>query len=314
MSQLHGADRSQMSSWPAVVLVVASVSAASVALGLTVVGPMLQRQRETPAPVLALNAAAPVTPAETQAPLAEVQIKERVIPRPKPKPAPAEITLPLGAPVQGTSDLAAAATPPRASSRSVTKPTIHAAISDADGQLPPAATDGAAADRKADEKPRADLSVSGESEDRRAEALRSHETVIPRPRRRLSPLDALPALGSSLPKGQSLGGDAPAPSSASGSVPDSRADGKETPAGADTGVRRSYRVQVGRFVNETDARRLRDELTGSGLSPRVVRTEKDGTVLYRVQVGTFRQKENAERQIEKLKSQSYEPYLAEDEP
>jgi cell division septation protein DedD len=33
-----------------------------------------------------------------------------------------------------------------------------------------------------------------------------------------------------------------------------------------------------------------------------------------VQVGTFKQKENADHAMEKLKSQSYDPYLAEDKP
>ena len=60
------------------------------------------------------------------------------------------------------------------------------------------------------------------------------------------------------------------------------------------------------------AEKLRDELAQSGLSPRVVKTQKGGATVYRVQVGTYHQKENADRQIETLKSRSYEPYLADE--
>ena len=74
------------------------------------------------------------------------------------------------------------------------------------------------------------------------------------------------------------------------------------------------RVQVGRFSEQQEAERLREELASTGLSPRVVRTQKGGTTVYRVQVGTFRQKENADRQMEVLKSRSYEPYLADEAP
>ena len=73
-------------------------------------------------------------------------------------------------------------------------------------------------------------------------------------------------------------------------------------------------MQVGRFNEEQQAVKLRDELVQSGLAPRVVRTQKGGVTVYRVQVGTFRQKENADRQMEVLKSRSYEPYLADEEP
>src|SRR5947209_9080874 len=73
--------------WPVALLVITGVSAVSVALGLTVVGPMIQRSRETPPP--ALRAAAPpaVAAAPPAEPAAEVEIKERVIPHPKPRPA-----------------------------------------------------------------------------------------------------------------------------------------------------------------------------------------------------------------------------------
>jgi cell division protein FtsN len=77
---------------------------------------------------------------------------------------------------------------------------------------------------------------------------------------------------------------------------------------------RAYRVQVGRFADEAAAQRLRDELAKSGLSPRVVKSERGGATVYRVQVGTFRQKENADRAMEQLKGQSYAPYLADDKP
>jgi cell division protein FtsN len=75
-----------------------------------------------------------------------------------------------------------------------------------------------------------------------------------------------------------------------------------------------YRVQVGRFADESDARALADELKRDGLAPTVVRTGPEGRGLYRVQVGTFRQRENADKALETLRRKQLEPYLAEDEP
>jgi cell division protein FtsN len=75
-----------------------------------------------------------------------------------------------------------------------------------------------------------------------------------------------------------------------------------------------YRVQVGRFADEGDARALAEELTRDGLSPSVVRGGPEGKGLYRVQVGTYRLRDNADKALETLRRKQLEPYLAEDEP
>src|ERR687888_405676 len=105
MRSTNSTQRASMTGWPTAVLVVTSVAAASVALGLTVVGPMIQRRMETPPPMLSANAAVPAAVASPAGPQAEVQIKERIIPRPRPKPAPIELALPPG---ESPSDVAAA--------------------------------------------------------------------------------------------------------------------------------------------------------------------------------------------------------------
>jgi hypothetical protein len=76
---------------------------------------------------------------------------------------------------------------------------------------------------------------------------------------------------------------------------------------------RLIRVQVGRFAEERDALLLSDELRRQGFTPAVVRTEREGQVLYRVQVGTFRNPENADRTMEQLRQSQLEPYFGEDE-
>ena len=126
--------------------------------------------------------------------------------------------------------------------------------------------------------------------------------------------------GQRAAQGPVVGGETSPGSASAGNSPDTRArEKRDTSAGPTTAADRSrgghsFRVQVGRFVNESDAQRLKEELAGSGLSPRVVRTERDGTVVFRVQVGTYRRRENAERQIEQLKAQSYEPDLVDEAP
>lgn len=85
-----------------------------------------------------------------------------------------------------------------------------------------------------------------------------------------------------------------------------------TPAEAEAGP--LYRVQVGRFADESDARALAEELKRDGLAPSVVRSGPEGKGLYRVQVGTFRQRENADKALEALRRKQLEPYLAEEEP
>jgi len=297
-----------------VVLVIASVAAASLALGLTVVGPMIQRRMETPPTELAVASPAPAAMVQAAAPPAEVHIKERVIPRPKPKPIPADLTIPLGAPDPLLTDPSGGTTTLGNTPTRAGKARIRTTITDADSTAPAGASAGS---RSETGTPRTDVSVTAAG-DAHGETARSHETVVPKPTRRLSPLEALPALGSALPKGQSLGGES-SPGSAAGSSPDTRTGDKRDATNATTATDRtrsghSFRVQVGRFVNESDALRLKDELAGSGLSPRVVRTERDGTVVYRVQVGTYRRRENAERQIEQLKAQSYEPDIVDEAP
>jgi cell division protein FtsN len=135
-------------------------------------------------------------------------------------------------------------------------------------------------------------------------------------RRRLSPLEALPTLGGSLPRTPAAEqGTAAGASGTDSAAPAGAAAGRDDQGGEKEGRRtgRSYRVQVGRFADENDARRLKDELAGSGLTPQVVKTEREGVTLYRVQVGTFRLKENADRQVEQLKEQKFEPYIADDD-
>lgn len=75
-----------------------------------------------------------------------------------------------------------------------------------------------------------------------------------------------------------------------------------------------YRVQVGRFADEGDARALAEELKRDGLTPSIVKTGPEGKGLYRVQVGTYRQRENADKTLDTLRKKQLEPYLAEDEP
>ena len=123
----------------------------------------------------------------------------------------------------------------------------------------------------------------------------------------MAPLEALPDLGNSLPRGPGTEGE---------TNPGTATSDNKTPRPSSTsgeGNGRVYRVQVGRFTDEADAKRLRDELAAPGSEPQVVKSERDGVVVYRVQVGTYRQEENAKRQLESLRAKSYEPYLAEDD-
>jgi cell division protein FtsN len=301
--------RGVRSPWPTALLVIATVAAASVALGLTVVGPMLQRRLETPPPALALNTPAPTAPVETARAEADVQIKERVIPRPKPKPPP-ELNMPLTVPAQTVDEPGTTAGTTVEASRTSPRPSIRATISDTDPN--------GLAERGRDSA-RGEPMDGGDGSERQVEGARGRDNEASRTRRRrLSPLEALPTLGSSLPRGpaserEPKGAAAESDSRSGTGAAEATRDGQGAEKdGRRTG--RSYRVQVGRFADETDARRLRDELAGSGLSPRVVRTERDGVVLYRVQVGTFKMKENADRQVGQLKEQRYEPYIADEEP
>jgi cell division protein FtsN len=307
MPHSHTADAARRSRWLIVVLVVGSVAAASLALGLLVVGPMLQHRMETPPPVLSASGTTAVASPRLSTAAADVEIKERIIPRPVPKPAlpkSDELNIDLGqAPAAGdaTSGLAGVApAPPRS------KPSIKATVTDAPGDPNGAVPDpGTATVPNASASRRGAAHSEDANQDSATRALAGGATGEPRPQapssakarsHRSSPLDALPFLDSN---GSSAGKELPAPSSASG---------------LDAKGGKSYRVQVGRFSDERSAERLREELASTGLSPRVVRTQKGRTTVYRVQVGTYRQKENADRQMEALKSRSYEPYLADEEP
>jgi cell division protein FtsN len=288
--------------WPVVVFVIGSVSAVSVALGLTVVGPMIQRQRETPPPALASPAAPPTAQASAPAPSAEVEITERVIqpppPKPTPAPTPAFPSASEGGMEQSPPDSTAvppvSENAPRGESRA--KPTIDAVITDADEGK--AAPRGSRSGRRRDRE----AGLQGDA-GRGREEPRPQATEQPKARSpRTSPIEALPR---------------PLPVSQEPVVTGTTGTG-ETRASStsDQDIHRGsrvFKVQVGRFAEETDAQRLRDELSSSGFSAQVVRSGREGTVLYRVQVGTFRQKENADRTVEKLKAQSYEPYIADDD-
>ena len=290
-------DGSPKSGWLMVALVVGSVSAASLALGLGVVGPMIQRRTETPPPALSTSGTSTPTPSRLPAPSADVVIKERVVRRPVPKPVPPAATDPLadssqtlpggGAPAESTDTPASGASG---------RPSIHATVTDADLDSQP---DGASAPGATGARMRRSPTRSAGSKNGDAAGAGGAGKGPKARDHRVSPLEALPPL------------DADGPGTAAEDV---KPGTVVPPAPVTLKSGRSYRVQVGRFDNQRAAERLRDELAKTGFSPRVVKTERGGTVQYRVQIGTFRQKENAVRQIEKLKGQSYQPYLAEEEP
>src|SRR5437899_781439 len=95
MSYPNTTNQRQRSRWPVVALVIASVSAASLALGLLVVGPMIQHRMSTPPPTLSASApaAATVRTDEPERSPDVVEIKERPQPRPKPKPIVPPLTI-----------------------------------------------------------------------------------------------------------------------------------------------------------------------------------------------------------------------------
>src|SRR5436190_12318069 len=84
-SAIGGSSKPQ---WPVILLIVVLVSAASLVLGLMVVGPIIQRRMETPSPALATNAVASQVQTPASAPSAEVEIKEKIKPPPPPRPDP----------------------------------------------------------------------------------------------------------------------------------------------------------------------------------------------------------------------------------
>jgi cell division protein FtsN len=297
--------------WPIVVLVVGAVASASLALGLMVVGPMIQRHMETPPPVLAISGTSAVTPARPAVSAADVEIKERIVRRPAPRPVlprPDELNVDLGSTPVSTDTTAALAEGRSSSARP--KPSIKATVTDAAGDLtgqpadPATATDqGTRESHRLPRRPEAAASPDEGARAGQADASgqpRPRSTTVPRAgSRRAAPLDALPALD---PNGPGSRAARELPTASPAPDPDVRTAGK------------NYRVQVGRFSDQQQAEKLRDELSQSGLSPRIVKSQKGGTTVYRVQIGTYKQKENADRQIEMLKSRSYEPYLADDEP
>src|SRR5262249_27476880 len=127
----YGAMRAR---WPLIILVVGSVAAASLALGLLVVGPMIQRRMETPPPVLAISGTTAVPPSQPAVTPADVEIKARIVRRPAPRPAPPKpdaLNVELG-PAAAPGDTAAELTDTRAQS-AATRPSIKASVTDAAG-------------------------------------------------------------------------------------------------------------------------------------------------------------------------------------
>jgi cell division protein FtsN len=312
MSQPTAIDSSRKPQWPVILIIVALVSAASLALGLMVVGPIIQRRMETPSPSLAVNVQAPPVQAPSAAPTAEVEIKEKIKPPPPPPPPQPDPSLQPG-PVPATDLSQSQETQPFMDSggsrrrRNSSAPSIRATVSDA----PVDQSDRAVEQPERESTPSQERTSTSEGRDSPAlEPVKPRDfpgspslgqpraTDLPKPRRHRSPLDALPVLG---------GDNVTTSNSTTGQSSAAATSGSPLPY-------KTYRVQVGRFTDETSAQRLRDELTGVGYTPRVVRTERNGVTIYRVQVGTFRQRENADKTVAKLKSESYEPYVADEEP
>src|SRR5262249_44325507 len=127
----YGAMRAR---WPLIILLVGSVAAASLALGLLVVGPMIQRRMETPPPVLAISGTTAVPPSQPAVTPADVEIKERIVRRPVLRPAPPKpdaLNVELGpAPAPGDTAAGLADTPAQSSA---TRPSIKATVTDAAG-------------------------------------------------------------------------------------------------------------------------------------------------------------------------------------
>lgn len=289
--------------WVVPALVIVSVSAISLAVGLGVIGPMIQRRVETPPPALSVSGTTSALPSRFTAPPADVEIKERVPPPPKPKPVEPVST-------DGLADPAGASPADAATRDSETtgpadstaeKPSIQTTVTDAGAD---ANADGSAADAGSGNGERSEpahQNPAGNDTSRENGAPAAAEQPDQGPHRhkahsrRVSPLEALPILN-----GDGAAPDDATPKTVIPPPPDASHSGH------------SYRVQVGRFDRPADAQRLRDELAKTGLVPQVVTTRREGVVVYRVQVGTFRQKENAQRQMDALKAQSYEPYLADE--
>lgn len=77
-------------------------------------------------------------------------------------------------------------------------------------------------------------------------------------------------------------------------------DSAPPPAPSQTSGKQLYRVQVGAFSSEANARGLANELTGKGYQVLVI----PGS-LYRVQVGAFSQRSNAETLKRELEGKGY---------
>src|SRR5712692_7139208 len=131
MPQSYTPDRARKPGWIMPVVVVASVSAVSLALGLGVVGPMIQRRMETPPPALSTSGTTSAIPARLSAPPADVEIKERVIRRPTPKPAPPAGTDSLADASQTLQEAAPSAPGDTAASAAPAKPALHTSVTDA---------------------------------------------------------------------------------------------------------------------------------------------------------------------------------------
>ncbi len=68
-----------------------------------------------------------------------------------------------------------------------------------------------------------------------------------------------------------------------------------------------YKVRVGSFPSEDNAKRKANELSGRGYQTRIVSETVGGKKVYRVQVGAYKDKSNADRTALELKANGEEP-------
>jgi cell division protein FtsN len=78
-----------------------------------------------------------------------------------------------------------------------------------------------------------------------------------------------------------------------------------TPARAARGLEGSFLVQVQAFSDRAAAERVAESLRAKGYEPRVSPARRDGKTLYRVRVGTFASETEARAAIERLKAEGF---------
>jgi len=66
-----------------------------------------------------------------------------------------------------------------------------------------------------------------------------------------------------------------------------------------------YTVQVGSFINFTNARNLRDKLTSKGYDAYLQEADTSGTKAYRVKVGRLKSRPEVTQLANKLSSEGY---------